>query len=148
MKKIIISIVVSILYFSIANSVSAQSIDEILELPIGPEIYQIQLDSKLDRIVFTDSSRQETYQDFVRVNEILRKELIRKYINGDFETYQMNGIVENYKKTVYYTNQVFRYLKMREDGMSGDEIETAIANGYSNIRVYYTRMKNIIKKNY
>jgi len=60
----------------------------------------------------------------------------------------MNGIVENYKKTVYYTNQIFGYLKMREDGVSGDELSKAIADGYSNLRVYYTRMKNIIKRNY
>jgi hypothetical protein len=149
MKKILAGIIAIFISFSIQTpSFASNSIDELLELPYGPELHRIQLVGKLDNIVFINEKRQENYMDFVRVNEILRRELMRKYHNGDFEVSQMSGIIENYKNTVYYTNRVFYYLKLQEDGMSGDEIDMAIASAYSNIRVYYTRMKNIIKKSY
>lgn len=149
MKKIYAPIIALLVFFSIANSALAvRSIDDILWLPNWPESGKMSEIGGLESYSFKNAETQRDYMDFKRVNQILQAELIRKYKNEDFSQNQIGGIIENYKKTIYYTNQLFYYRSLKEEWISGDEIDAAIASAYSNIRVYYTRMKNIIKESY
>ena len=147
MKKIISSIIILIASFSITNNAFAmQSIDELLEIPSGIEAFEIQL-QRLDAHNFQTQGIQNVYDTFQSTNKVLRSELIRKYRDGEFEYYQMQGIIKNYSGFIYHTNKLFQYLAIKDSGILGKEVDTAILRSYQNVRIYYTRMKNIISRN-
>jgi len=146
-KKIFLSII-ALISFSIGNIAFAKwYIDTLLDINSGIESYDIKLE-KLDSYNFKNTSTQETYNRFVSINRILRSELLRKYQSGNFEYYQMQGIIKNYKWFIYNTNKFFQYLSIKDSGITWKSIDTAILRSYQNVRIYYTRMKNIIKRKY
>lgn len=148
MNKIVVSIIVLISGFSITNSVNASGyIDNLLEIPTGPEAFDITLES-LDYYSFNSPQISKVYNDFREVNEVLRDEIVRKYNAGDFDYYQMQGIIKNYKMFVYHTNKLFEYLSLKDNGIWGKSIDTAILRTYQNTRIYYNRMKYIISQSY
>lgn len=145
MKKIIVSIIVLVISFS-TSSVNA-SIDDLLQIPTWPEMFDITT-VNLDVYNFNSSAIQNVYLSFSETNIILRDELVRKYNAGEFDFYQMQWIITNYKMFVYHTNKLFEYLELKEQGYSGKTIDTAILRSYQNIRIYYNRMKDIIGRSY
>lgn len=151
MKKFIISIIVLVASFSIPNGVFAMwnggYLEDLLEIPSGVEAFDISL-AELDTHYFQTAAIQNVYNNFASVDRVLRDELINKYRNGDFEYYQMQGIIKNYKDFVYHTNKLFQYLSIKDNGISGKSIDTAILRSYQNVRISYTRMRNIIARNY
>lgn len=147
MKKYIVFIIVALCSFSIANTTSAQSIDQILQIQTGVEAFDIS-QVKLDSHTFKTASIQSTYDTFVSTNTILRSELINKYRNGDFEYYQMQGIIKNYSGFIYHTNKLFTYLSIKDSGIKTKEVDTAILRSYQNVRIYYNRMKSLVAKSY
>lgn len=151
LKKTIGCIIILLSSISISNWVSAFNqggyIDELLEIPTGVEAFEISL-PQVDIYNFRNSSVRSVYENFSSVHQVLRQELLNKYANGDFEYYQMQGIIKNYSDFVYHTNKLFGYLEIRESGISGKTIDTAIIRSYQNIRISYNRMRNTIARNY
>jgi hypothetical protein len=88
MKKISIFIIMVLLSFSTTNSSSAISLDELLQIPTGPEVLDIQR-ARLDDHFFRSESLQTVYDNYRTLDNILKTEIIRKYEEGDFRTPQM-----------------------------------------------------------
>jgi len=119
--------------------------EQLLELNTGLEVYELSI-PKMDVMTFSESSLQNTYNEFIRVDGILRNEFIRQYRLGELTYYQMRDIITNYSNYIYYTNRTFYYLRQKELGYDNKETQRAIKNGYSSMRTYYVRVKGVISK--
>ena len=148
MKKILIYSIIFFWSFSIENTVFSEwYIDELLEIHSGIEAFDIEL-VDIQYYRFQTPGIQHVYDSFLSVNDVLKNELMRKYREDNFAYYQMQGIIKNYKGFIYHTDKLFFYLSIKDNGLKGKEIDTAILRSYQNTRIYYTRMKNIIKRDY
>ena len=58
----------------------------------------------------------------------------------------MQDLIKNYKNFIYYTDKTFYYISEEEKGLRGKEIQNAIYSGYSNMRLYYSNIQDIISK--
>ncbi len=144
MKKISLCIITFLFCISTTNSSQALSLDELLQIPTGPEVFDIQR-ATLDNHRFASSTLETVYNNYRTLDNILRTEIIRKYEAGDFENTQMQGIVRNYKNFVFHTNKLFAYLALKDNGIRGKSIDTAILRSYQNIRINFDRMTDIIR---
>lgn len=142
-----ICIILSSIFFSSISIVNAQEwyLDRLLEINTGIEVFEINT-STLESLTFSNPQLQNTYNEFVNLDRVLKDEFIRQYRAWEISYYLMNDIVSNYNTFVYYTNQTFYYLKQRELWFTGRHTDRAIRNGYSNMRVYYTRVKALVAK--
>jgi len=148
MRKIIALIIVSITLFSSANHTFAVEVEEgvieqILQLRTWIEGFKIEKE-QLDSFEFYTPAIQNVYTQFKDINNVLKEEIMAQYQSWGLEYYQANGMIENHNKFVYYTNKLFFYLDLREKWFAtGDEIDVAIQNSYTNVKSYYTRIKNL-----
>jgi len=148
MKKIFPAfIILSSLFFSSLSQTHAAEwyMEQLLELNTGLEVYELWL-PKMDSMTFISASLQNTYNEFIRVDGVLRNEFIRQYRAWELTYYQMRDIITNYKNYIYYTNRTFYYLHQKEIGYDNKETQQAIINGYSSMRTYYVRVKGVISK--
>ena len=147
MKKIMICIIMLSSFFSSIFSVSAQNwfLSDLLEIQTGLEVYDLENIPKLASQNFSSAAIQETYNEFIRVDTLLRNEFIRQYRNWDISYYQISDIIKNYKDFLYYTNITFWYISETERWLRGPQIRNAISDSYSNMRMSYNRVINILK---
>lgn len=144
MKKILAIICifsfVSIPSFSFANS---QNIEDLLNIKYGPEVFELEAISFPD-YSFSHSAIQNTYNTYKANMEILKGALIEKYSRGEFDYYQMRGIVTNFSYFMYYTNQMFKHIKQKELGYDGKELNVMIHSDYEKTRTFYNLLKNSV----
>ncbi len=147
MKKILQSIIISSFIISSIFSANATEwyIEQIFDLNKGIEVYELEL-SSLENLNFKNSAIQATYDEFKRVDTVLKDEFIRQYRTWDISYYEMQDLVQDYNNFVYYTSKTFSYISQEEKGFRGRETERAIYNGYSNMRQSYAKVKAIITK--
>lgn len=147
MGKFVKIIIAFFIFISTSNIVNAEEwyIERLLQINSWVEAFDIELTS-LDTYYFRDEALRNTYLEFVKVSSLLKKEIIKKYENSELEYYQTKWIITNYKNFIYYTNQIFYFLKLREDWYNWKELDTAVLETYQNIRTYYKRLKNLIYK--
>ncbi len=147
MKKIMICIIMLSSFFSSIFSVSAQKwfLSDLLEIQTGLEVYDLENIPKLTSQNYSNAAVQETYNEFMRVDSLLRNEFIRQYRNWDISYYQISDIIQNYKDFLYYTNKTFWYISETERWLRGPQLNNAIADSYSNMRMSYNRIINILK---
>lgn len=128
-------------------TVSAEEgyLEKLLDLNTGIEVFDINT-ATIDPLEFYNPQIQYTYDEFISVDRVLRDEFIRQYRTWEISYYRMADITTNYNNFVYYTNKTFYYLRQRELGYTGKHTDRAIRNGYSNMRVYYTRVKALVAK--
>jgi len=148
MKKIINSIIISSFLFTSLFTVNASDglLWDMLEINTGIEIYALENIPSLESQYYNDNNVQNTYNKFLEIDSILRTEFSRQYRNGDITNPQMQDLVHNYKNFVYYTNKTFWYISEEEKWLRGREIQRAIHNWYSNMRLYYSNIQNIISQ--
>ncbi len=148
MKKIILAIILFTFFFTNFYITFAEEwyIEKLLDLNYWVEQKKLDL-SKIDYISFQSSKYNYIYEQIIISDSTLREWFMKKYRNWDFEYYQTNWIITNYNNFVYYTNQFFFYLKIKEQNNNFVELDTAIINSYTNMRSSYRKVKNIIKGN-
>lgn len=145
MKNIYINIIAIVLVFSSIFTANADEwyMEKLLELNTGLEVYELGL-AEMDVMTFSEQSLQNTYDEFIRVDWVLRNEFIRMYRAGEINYAQMRDLVVNYNNYIYYTNKTFYYLRQKELGFDNKETQRAIRNWYSSMRTYYVRVKGVI----
>jgi hypothetical protein len=67
-----------------------------------------------------------------------------KYRNGEISYYEMQDLITSYKSFVYHTGKTFSYIAEQEAGLVSPELDRALKNSYSNMRVSYARVFHII----
>jgi len=145
MKKFVSFIIISLISFSSVSSVFAMEtegfIERTLQLRTWVEWFNIER-AQVDNFTFINPTIQNVHTEFKRADTILKNEIMRQYAEWDLSYYQINGMVENHEKFVYYTNKLFYYLSQKERWLaSWKEIDNAIENSYINLRSYYARIK-------
>jgi len=145
---ILLSIIFVLWVFSSVSYVSANQgvLGKMLEINTWLEVYNMQSIPGLSAQSFTNNSVQKTYEEFIKIDSILRNEFIRQYRWGQISHYQMQDLVTNYKNFLYYTNKTFDYISEEEKWIRSRDIQNAINSWYSNIRIYYRNIKNIISR--
>lgn len=147
MKKIIPTIIVSIILISSTFNVSANDgrIVDLFDLYNGVEEYSLWL-VQLEKINFTNPKLQKTYDEFLVVDAQLKKVFMSKYRNGEISYYEMQDLIKSYKSFVYHTGKTFSYIAEQEAGLVSPELDRALKNSYSNMWVSYARVFHIMNK--
>lgn len=148
MKKIITLIIASSILFSSVFTANASQgyLWGILEINTGIEVYKLENIPGLTPQSFSNAAVQKTYDEFIKVDEILRDEFINQYRSGNLSNYQMQDLVHNYENFVYYTNKTFEYIDLEERSVRSKETQRAIETSYGNMRTYYVRVQHILSK--
>lgn len=109
-------IVVVSLFFSSVFSASAQEgyLEQLLQLSTGLESSQMDEIPKLPARAFSNASVQKTYDEFLKLDTLLRSEFVKQYQNGDISYYQMQDLIANYSDFLYYTGKTFSYVSEHE----------------------------------
>lgn len=134
--------------FSSMSSVSAEEgyLEELLQLSTGLESYKMEEIPKLETRSFSNTAVQKTFNEFQKLDTILRKEFTRQFDAGDIPYYQMQDLITNYTDFLYFTNKTFSYVSEHEKWLRWEEINRAIESGYSNMRMSYGRIKGILER--
>lgn len=146
MKKTISIIIAVIIYISNFNNSFASNwyIENLLDLNTWIEVYNIDLPD-LEYVYFYNNNLNNRFNDYVKANEVLKNIIIRKYKKWDFDYYQMQAIVTNYKKYVYYSNKLFYYISIKESNpYYYVETDDAILSNYKLTKSYYKQLKRLI----
>ena len=102
--------------------------------------------AELDNIHFKNNLFNKVHNQLKEADKILKKDIIRRYRNWEYEYYQVNWIVKNYKNFIYHANQFFYYLKIEEQHPNYRDLDTAILRSYRNMNSSYKKVKNLIKR--
>lgn len=150
MKKFSTIIITLICFFSIVNKSFAWEwyIEELLDINYWIEEYELELQN-LEFIYFLDENKNIMFNEFNKINELLKKEIITKYKNKKFNYYQTKWIIWSYKKFIYYTNRLFYYISLKEKKYNYNELDESILKTYLNVRIYYKKTESLIyRKHY
>lgn len=147
MKTILSIIISTLLLISSISCVNANEgfLGEMLQINTGTEVFKLENIPSIPTVRFSNPAVAKTHSKFRQVDTVLRNEFIKQYQNGDISYYQMQDLIENYGKFVYYTGKTFEYISENEKHSRSTEVQEAILNSYSNMRIYYIRVQNIIK---
>lgn len=119
--------------------------EQLLELKVGPEAYELEL-ADLDTYHFRDLQVQQIYSEVVKTNSLIKKQIIQKYANDELDYYATQWIVTNYRYFIYHTNRFFEYLKVKETTPWVTETDDAILTHYRKMRTHYNRVKYLVSR--
>lgn len=147
MKKILTLIIASSFICASIFTTNADEwyIEKLLDLNSGVQAYQLDSIPSLASLTFQSSAVQSTYDEFKIIDAALRAEFIAQYRAWSLSHYQMQDIIGSYSNFIYYVEKTFYYITLEEKGFRSRETETAIINGYTNMRSSYANVKNILK---
>ena len=149
MKYIFSLVSISIfVIFSSPISVRADGwyLDELLQLSTWLESHKMEEIPKLENRIFSNAAVQKTFNEFQKIDTILREEFTKQFVAWDISYYQMQDLITNYTDFLYFTNKTFSYVSEHEKWLRGEEINRAIESGYSNMRMSYGRIKGILER--
>jgi len=147
MKKIIATIIISIVLISNAFHVSANDgkIVELFDLYNGVEEYSLWL-VQLEPVRFLNPNLQRTYDEFLVVDRELKSVFTAKYRAWEISYYEMQDLIKSYENFVYYTGKTFSYIAEQEAWLVSTELDRALKNSYSNMRTSYAKVFHIMSK--
>ncbi len=145
-KTIHLTIICLLCFFSSIFVSHAQEgyMSQLLQLETGTEIYKFQNLPTLNPRTFKNPNVQFTFNRFRHVDAVLRNEIISQYAQWNITTYQLQDLIRTYWLFIYHTWKTFGYIDRSERWLRGKEIETAIANGYSQMRMSYRKVQGIL----
>lgn len=148
MWKIFLFIISILSFFSISTTTKANDwyLEELLNINYWVEEFKLKLEN-LDDIYFNDAKTREIYENFKKVDLVLKNEFINKYKAWDFDYNKTNSLINNYNYFIFHSNKFFYYTKLRESRID-KEVNDAILSNYTYLRTYYKRVKFIIARNY
>lgn len=120
-------------------------IEKLLDINSGPESYKLESIPTLKTLTFQSPAVQSTYDEFRVIDTALRAEFISQYRAWTLSYYQLQDLITSYSNFIYYVEKTFYYITLEEKGFRSRETETAIINGYTNMRSSYANVKNILK---
>jgi len=146
MNKIIKFIITLTIIFSSQSNTFAEEgyIENLFDLNYWVEELDLDLHD-IKYIYFNNEKYNRIYREIKTVDSLLKDGFMRNYRNWEYEYYQMNWIVNNYNKFIYNTNQFFFFIKLKEQNSNYSEVNSAIMSSYRNMKIYYSKVKNLAK---
>lgn len=146
MNKIIKVIITLTIIFSSLSTTFAEEwyIENLFDLNYWIEEMDLDL-HEIKYIYFKNEKYNRLYREIKTVDSLLKNGFMKNYRNWTYNYYKMNWIVSSYNKFIYNTNQFFFFIKLKEKNSNYSEANTAIMNSYRNMRIYYSKVKNLAK---
>ena len=146
MNKIIKLIITLTIIFSSQSNTFAEEgyIENLFDLNYWVEELDLDLHD-IKYIYFNNEKYNRIYREIKTVDSLLKDGFMKNYRNWEYDYYQMNWIVNNYNKFIYNTNQFFFFIKLKEQNSNYLEIDSAIMSSYRNMKIYYSKVKNLAK---
>ncbi len=150
MKKFTKAILFIFLIFSIENTYASNDwiLEELLNINYWPVSYDLSLE-KLDNYNFKNKTLAKKYSDLVKIDDIIRQQVINKFQNDDYSYTTTNAIVRNYKDFIYYTNNFFYFLSVMDKNpslKSDVEIQAWLLESYKESVNSYKKVKRLINE--
>ncbi len=150
MKKFTKAILFIFLIFSIENTYASNDwiLEELLNINYWPVSYDLSLE-KLDNYNFKNKTLAKKYSDLVKIDDIIRQQVINKFQNDDYSYTTTNAIVRNYKDFIYYTNNFFYFLSVMDKNpslKSDVEIQAWLLESYKESVNSYKKVKRLISE--
>jgi len=146
MNKIIKFIITLTIIFSSQSNTFAEEgyIENLFDLNYWVEELDLDLHD-IKYIYFNNEKYNRIYREIKTVDSLLKDGFMKNYRNWEYDYYQMNWIVNNYNKFIYNTNQFFFFIKLKEQNSNYSEVNSAIMSSYRNMKIYYSKVKNLAK---
>lgn len=150
MKKFTKAILFIFLIFSIENTYASNDwiLEELLNINYWPVSYDLSLE-KLDNYNFKNKTLAKKYSDLVKIDYIIRQQVINKFQNDDYSYTTTNAIVRNYKDFISYTNNFFYFLSVMDKNpslKSDIEIQAWLLESYKESVNSYKKVKRLINE--
>lgn len=150
MKKFTKAILFIFLIFSIENTYASNDwiLEELLNINYWPVSYDLSLE-KLDNYNFKNKTLAKKYSDLVKIDDIIRQQVINKFQNDDYSYTTTNAIVRNYKDFISYTNNFFYFLSVMDKNpslKSDIEIQAWLLESYKELVNSYKKVKRLINE--
>ncbi len=147
MRKIAIAIIVICSLFSTWNNTFASNgaFEKLLWINASLEKIDISLQS-LEKRNIKNEKLKWIYDKFIFIDNALKWEITKQYQNGRFDYYATKGIIKNHWLFVYYVDQLIDYLELKVNNPESKDLDENIINSYSNIRIYYNKMRYLISE--
>lgn len=150
MKKFTKAILFIFLIFSIENTYASNDwiLEELLNINYWPVSYDLSLE-KLDNYNFKNKTLAKKYSDLVKIDDIIRQQVINKFQNDDYSYTTTNAIVRNYKDFISYTNNFFYFLSVMDKNpslKSDIEIQAWLLESYKESVNSYKKVKRLINE--
>lgn len=146
-NKCIISFAIIYFFVSIASThaYTPGALWEVFDLPYGVE--QMRMDFQtLPSRNFPRSETTELYQRFVYLDQKLQDEVMNLYYQNILTVYEVNDFIRIHETYLYHTQKTFDYIALKQSGVSGKDIESALLSSYTSLRATYMNMQNILNK--
>jgi len=149
MKLFIFTIIALFSIFSTTNNTFASwLLDDILDISYWYETSKLD-NIKLDYYNFSDYKTKYNYNKIKEVNKLIKDRILKAYKDSRYTKTKINAIIDNYETFIYYTNNLFYslYLKERYYYLKNDnEIKDNIIESYRNMQIYYRYVNLYLKK--
>lgn len=150
MKKFTKAILFIFLIFSIENTYASNDwiLEELLNINYWPVSYDLSLE-KLDNYNFKNKTLAKKYSNLVKIDDIIRQQVINKFQNDDYSYTTTNAIVRNYKDFISYTNNFFYFLSVMDKNpslKSDIEIQAWLLESYKESVNSYKKVKRLINE--
>ncbi len=150
MKKFTKAILFIFLIFSIENTYASNDwiLEELLNINYWPVSYDLSLE-KLDNYNFKNKTLAKKYSDLVKIDDIIRQQVINKFQNDAYSYTTTNAIVRNYKDFISYTNNFFYFLSVMDKNpslKSDIEIQAWLLESYKESVNSYKKVKRLISE--
>jgi hypothetical protein len=147
MKKIVISAIVLISVFSWSALVNAENkwfIADTLNLDVWVEIFELN-NINLQSHTFRTKNLQKTYNNMVNINKLFKNLAVQNYEEWKLTDYELNGLINNYSKFIYYANQMFSDIEILDLWLDdSQELLDSINKNYTFVRSYYLKIEAIL----
>lgn len=149
MRLFILNIILFISFISTSNNVFAEwLLDDILDISYWTETTRLD-NINIDNYNFIDYNTRNQYNKTIEVNKLIKDRILVLYKDNKYSRTKVWAIIDNYETFIYYTNQLFysMYLKERYWYLKNDtDINDNIVNSYKNMKIYYRYVNLYLKK--
>lgn len=121
-------------------------IEDEFDLNFGPAEIEISL-WKIDNFSFKKSSNKSKYNNLKKYDTLIREQIMFLAREWVYDSYELNGIIMDYKNFIYYTNRYFYFLSILDKNpklINDVWIQEWYLKSYKSMADYYKKTKFLI----
>lgn len=145
MKKFINPIIILVCIFSIANFVNASEWEVSDVLEFETIVQKSDLDGiYIKTISLKTSSYKNKYTKMKELDNVVKKEILRKIEVEEFTQYQGFDVIRSYSNFIYNVNRLFKLYSYKENW--NDDVDSSIKNTLFEIKTHYKKLQYLVNK--